>query len=176
MNVLRPVAALIVALIVCCAGCQRDLTRSDAKALIAKSEQFTKQHDDYFPIGHVYSLIQHRYEEMQKAGYVKITRLGIGEGRVVLTSKGSDTVRQLGGIINSDLNYVSVPSGAQEVVAVTGVSIDGKAAVADFDWRWNFNELGAVLNPLDVGILRHGRAFLRLYDDGWRVVSIDFSK
>jgi hypothetical protein len=163
----------VVALIVCFVGCQRDLTRTDAKALIAKSEQFTKQHYDYFPVGHVYSLFQHRYEEMQKAGYVKITPVDIGQGRVVLTNKGRDTLRQLGGRIDND--SVVVPSGAKEVIAVTGVSIDGKTAVADFDWHWKFNELSAVLNPLDAGV-RHGRAFLRLYDDGWRAISIDFSK
>ena len=170
MNIRRFAA---VALMLCCIGCQRDLNRTDAKALIAKSEQFTKQHDDYFPIGHVYSLPLHRYEEMQKAGYVKITPLDIGQGRVVLTNKGRDIVRQLGGRIDND--SVVVPSGPKEVIAVTGVSIDGKTAVADFDWHWNFNELSAVLNPLDAGV-RHGRALFRLYDDGWRVISIDSSK
>ena len=163
-----------VALIVLCVGCQRDLTRGGAKALIEKSDSFAKEQYDSFRVGHVYSLWEQRYAEMQEAGYVKIMPLSYGDARVVLTDKGRNTIRQLGGRIDHD--SVTIPSGKQELIAVTGVSTDGKTAVADFSWRWNFNELSAVLNPLDVGAVRRGRAFLRLYDDGWRVMSIDYPK
>ena len=162
------------AFVLLCLGCQQSLTRSDAQSLISANKDFSKQQYDTFWIGHVTSLYEFQYEYLEKAGYVRIARTDAGEGQVILTGKGRDAIRQCGGRIDDRL--VTVPSGKQEIISVNGMSIDGKTAVADFDWQWKFDEIGAVLNPLDNRVVRKGRAYFRLYDDGWRLMSVNYPR
>jgi hypothetical protein len=88
---------------------------------------------------------------------------------LLLTPSGVDAVRAALPPEQTGTSLLSIPVAKRELVAVTGVSIQGNLADVEFSWKWlPLNEIGEALYSGDV----HYKSVVgfRNYDDGWRMI------
>lgn len=88
---------------------------------------------------------------------------------VTLTPSGVDTFRPLISPEDAGTQTLRIPAARRELIAVTGISKQGRIADVEFTWRWTpLNEVGAVLYSSNNRY--RSTASFRCYDDGWRIV------
>ncbi|UFP94666.1 hypothetical protein [Gloeobacter morelensis] len=175
----------MAATVLATAGCadRRQLDRPEAARLIAESNQFTGRRDfEMFYEGSTYRKPPTPIEATLKAlGLVK--SLPSRSGAILsLTDKGKQASQ--GWSLNPQMNWGfgvmsgkwwNVPIAEPALVEVTGIrKIDETSASAEFTYRWVPNELGKRLTNSKYGSkLHNSEAALQLYDDGWRVKSVE---
>lgn len=143
-----------------------ELTRRKAKELIESSQSFRSG----FP---VVSITADEVGCGIREGFWTIGAPGaLGMGNLYLTPKGSQDFSVL----------VGDPSGAniglskrveRKVVDITGITTPTGASdrrAVEFTWTWNWDAYpGNVKTCIQKGKPGTDRAFLKLYDDGWRL-------
>jgi hypothetical protein len=88
---------------------------------------------------------------------------------VYLTPLGVEAFRELAPRDAANRQYFSVPIAKRELVGVTGVSRDVRAADVEFTWHWMpLNEVGQAL--VVAGVNYKSVVVFRHYDDGWRLM------
>lgn len=175
------------------AGCGRALSHADVAALIAASPQLQEHR---LTVGnavarepavagrHLFPISAREPDEIDRtltaAGYLHMTPVSIpGYGNrlrnIELTARGAAAnVATMAG------QYQFVYA-MPDILNVTAVSTENERSVADFTWRYRYEEWSKDLwivkqltarNPPHVG---HGRARLRRFDDGWHVEEVELN-
>jgi hypothetical protein len=154
------------------------LTRRLAADLIAGSSTFRAAQQFQLRTG-ILSNQEHLFPEylvLQHRGWISATQARCAPDitpppcwDVTLTPSGVDTFRPLLSAEDAGLQTLRIPAARRELVAVTGISKQGRLADVEFTWRWGpLNEVGAVLYSSNVRY--RSTASFRCYDDGWRIV------
>jgi hypothetical protein len=186
-SIVRRAKAAFAIAFICAALCflsscsPRDfLSRRLATDLIAASETFTAPQQFVLRTGILsnkdYSAPE--YLVLQHAGWISATTIPCSAGvapapcwDVLLTPSGVDTVRSIVSAADATKPSISLPVAKRELVSVTGISKQGRAADVEFTWKWAaLNEVGGALYPGDI----HYKSVVgfRQYDDGWRLVQV----
>ncbi len=153
------------------------LTRRLAADLIAGSNAFRAPQSFQMTTGVLSNkdYLSPEYVELQHRGWISATRANCPPDLapapcwdIALTPVGVDTFHALIAPADADKPSFRIPAARRELVAVTGISKQGRVADVEFTWRWiPLNEVGAALYPGDVRY--KSTAGFRCYDDGWRV-------
>lgn len=164
-----------------CSG-QKQFNRSKAQDLIRQSTSFNRKNVVTFKTGTVSGLFfsgsyrqdpeSRKYAVLDHLGLILVERGGLLD-TVRLTEKGTAESKgwktlDVGGSGPSD--FWQIPVAEREFVEITGVTEPlPTEATAEFTWKWIPNSMGKNFN-IDSGKIYHGRAWFKLYDDGWRLV------
>lgn len=174
------VSVLSITCLILLASCSpRDfLTRRLAADLIASSSAFHAAQQFQLRTG-IVSNQEHlspEYLVLQHHGWISAAQARCAPDvtpppcwDVTLTPSGVDTFRPLLSPEDAGTQNLRIPAARRELVAVTGISKQGRVADVEFTWRWSpLNEVGAVL--FSTNVRYRSLASFRCYDDGWRVV------
>lgn len=190
-------AALALSLL--SAACSRELSRGQAGKLIAAHPKFKAPHYAQIVVGEVWgdfrdfpNFIYYPHSEAIKLGLLRVEQTNSYDGFwsrkyiFELTDEGRKAQRrwQLSdkkpdGFYNSDnAKAYRVPLAEKkldQVVGITRAPMDEMARVVEFYWHWEPMADAKLFPSLTPAGKRHeGAAYLRLYDDGWRVEEIKF--
>jgi hypothetical protein len=154
------------------------LTRRLAADLIASSSTFRAPQQFELRTGILSNQdhLSHDYLVLQHHGWISAAQARCPPDitpppcwDVTLTPAGVDTIRDLLPSEIAGSQTLRIPAARRELLAVTGVSKQGRVADVDFTWQWTpLNEVGAVLFSRDTHY--RSTAGFRCYDDGWRLV------
>jgi len=154
------------------------LTRRLAGDLIAASETFKTAQQFWLRTGVVSNkdYLSPEYLVLQRHGWITGASVPCAPNvapppcwDVALTPIGVETFRDLIPSKATATQYFSVPVARRQLLAVTGISTNGKIADVDFQWQWvPLNEVGAALQG--GGVQYNSTVAFRHYDDGWRLI------
>lgn len=152
------------------------LTRRLSADLIARSSIFKAPQQFWMQTGVLSNkeYLSAEYLALQHKGWISATDAPCPANLapppcwdVALTPSGVETIRAL--VPDAGKSSFPIPAAHRELVAVTGVSKQGKTADVEFLWKWApLNELGAALYSSETRY--RSTVGLRDYDDGWRLL------
>ncbi|MGC2477351.1 MAG: hypothetical protein WA485_23635 [Candidatus Sulfotelmatobacter sp.] len=170
---------LFVVLIFLTACSPRDfLTRRLATDLISASAEFQTPQRFTLQTGIVSNkdYVSPEYLVLQHHGWISATSAACTPGLtpppcwdVLFTPSGVDTIRTVVSAGETSKPSITIPAARRELVAISGIAKQGRAADVEFTWKWiPLNEIGAALYSGDL----HNKSIVgfRQYDDGWRVI------
>jgi len=179
-GITRAFGLLVFAISLTCSLCSCNssgLTRGKAKAVIEQSDDYKLQKRSVF--------LKLNGPEMTaciKAGYLQwADRLPEHWSHLVVTERGKQFFDSASGTllyetILQNLAVVPLVPVQRRVVEITGIT-DGEnsSKIVEYKWHWDYDaqpqELKDILFKSDVA--QPGKATLKLYDDGWRVVKFE---
>lgn len=174
VQIIRRIVIFLSITVIALSGCSSSiLTRTKAKEIIEQSDNYKPQ-KRWIPLAgsEVDACVKHGY--LKWAGFAFSWQLSVTEqGRPFFDGAGG---RMTSNILLTPLTVMPAVPIKPHVIQVTGITDgDNGSKIVEYQWDWDFakqpqdvKDLIFKNNPANVG-----KATLKLYDDGWRVVKFE---